>query len=143
MTKSTWEFFLNGKALRKDGNKTSRVEIQEGDVVVLRYNSPWVYDGFACAFATSDRKEMLPLRREHLRRVDASLSPADVTAELVAKSTEGAPSGRPDKNFNERWHALELEPVGKDGSEWAGVNTKKKDYQFAFVVDPKNFAPLK
>ncbi len=131
--------YLNGRKLHYDASSrpaiyalTQEVELREGDVVVMHIASQKVaYRALRIGFVSTDKQTVLPLRIEHVRRVDGvPIDAIDIHA--VAESHTGAVNGRPDESRMSEWNELGL-PLAE--SEWMWGPERNKQYQLAFVVE--------
>ncbi|MFC1596600.1 toll/interleukin-1 receptor domain-containing protein [Planctomycetota bacterium] len=134
--------FLNGKKLEYDEQsrpesyaRTRDVCLHEGDVVVLQMVSRFVHRCLRMGFISKDGRLVLPLRIEHLRRVD-ELPLQDVNAAAIKASHTGARDVGPDSKCQQSWADLKL-PL--DESEWFWGSEKNKRHQLAFIVESSRF----
>ena len=140
--KGEMAIYLNGKKLEYDEQsrpeshaRTKEVCLHGGDVIVLQIVSPFVHRCLRMGFMSKDGRLVLPLRIEHLRRVD-ELALQDINAAAIKASHTGARDARPDSKCEQTWADLKL-PL--DESEWFWGPEKNKRHQLAFIVESSRF----
>jgi hypothetical protein len=134
--------FLNGKKLDYDEQsrpelqvRTQEVCLHEGDVVVLQIASRFVHRCLRLGFVSDDSRLVLPVRIQHLRRVD-EVPLQDIDAQAIKASHTRATEARPDPKCEATWGDLNL-PL--EESDWFWGPDKNKTYRLALIVESSKF----
>lgn len=141
--KAQAEIFLNGKQirLRSDNQgggtngKSSYFNIQEGDTVVVRAKSNFVFRSVALAFELSRQKRVIFFKPTDYRILGKGdgIDPEMFDAKAILAKPEKHPQGTvPDDYWTNKWEAHDLggggfvkpEPAG-DWAVWGAILTKE------------------
>jgi hypothetical protein len=108
-----------------------------GDVVAVRFRSPFLFRAFRLAFVSSDHRWVIPFRREHFRKVDGPLR--EITPAAVQRATVQLEAAQPDEYFRALWDNLHL-PA--HSSEWMWWGGRDEWQQFACRIEAGMFRPV-
>ena len=131
VTKGEFTLFLNQREI-----SSVQVALAEGDIVVVKIKSRFVFRAFRLAFMSSDGAFVLPFKREHFRVLSNDLPVTEIDAAMVRQLESHPPFGRPDREHQQAWLNLDL-PAHE--SEWIWGMHKHAVYQFAAVIDHRMF----
>jgi formylglycine-generating enzyme required for sulfatase activity/serine/threonine protein kinase len=137
VVKGELQLLCNGKTIVVGPGVSADVVLAQGDVVVVRVYSTFVYRAFRLAFISADGKWVVPFKRADFREVSGP--PQAITAAEVNKATQHPGLGRPDPYSQHQWLDKGLHA---DEVEWMWGAKRGQWYQYACVVDRQMFKAI-
>jgi len=144
VAKGTVEIYLNGVRISEQfhggGPKqadqvSSELILTEGDIVAIRFSSPYAFRSWRMIFVGADRKSYIPIGISDIKNV-VDKDVADLNAEIVHNENNTAKKGRVANVLPPRWNRLN---VPSDGSDWIGSADKNVWYLHALVIKQEMF----
>jgi hypothetical protein len=139
-TKSKVEVFASGQKQDFHNGQSTPCDISEGSIVVVRHQSPFVYNGAALAFVYQDKDRWIPFNRSRMRVINPDIAPQNITAEMITGSSTIPPKGKPGSDFVGKWQRYQLPKIGEQN--WLGVPQKGVWFTSAFIVTAEMIQPL-
>jgi hypothetical protein len=144
VAKGTAMIYLNGEKVSEQfhggsgshPNQVSPVlEVAEGDIVAVRFSSPYAFRSWRMVFVAANGKSYLPVGIRDIKDVTGR-NVAELTPEMIHGETLTASDGRVADMLPPRWERLN---VPSEGSDWIGGTDKNVWQTFAFVVKREMF----
>ena len=143
-SKGEIEIYHNARKIPSRNQSTSKSQFaakvsprtfRDGDTIVVKAKTPYVYRAIVVAFHLSDRSRQIPVILTDWKFLGEDVDPEKLTTEDVLTVKEGMVSGTPDEYGTKDRVTFGFVPENKGGSHWVKTRDQLKGYYCAgFVI---------